>query len=95
MRFLESTIKAAILHPEEEVRVTAVTYFCGSFSPDESIMPLVILAVETHGRGKAFRILLEPQSAKTVCPQTKASQNARTHGNGRFAESAPRASSRR
>ena len=62
MRLLEPKIKAAILHPEEEVRVTAVSYFSGSFSQDESIMPLVIQAVETYGREKAFRILRAAES---------------------------------
>ena len=61
-RLLEPTIKAAILHPEEEVRVTAVSYFSGSFSPDESMMALVIQAVETYGRDKAFRILRAAES---------------------------------
>lgn len=62
MRLLEPKIKAAILHPEEEVRVTAVSYFSGSFSQDETIMPLVIQAVETYGRDKAFRILRAAES---------------------------------
>lgn len=57
MRLAESTIKAAILHPEEEARLTAVSYFSGSFSQDEAVMPLVIQAVERYGRDKAFRIL--------------------------------------
>ena len=62
MRLLEPKIKAAILHPDEEVRVTAVSYFSGSFSQDETIMPLVIQAVETYGREKAFRILRAAES---------------------------------
>ncbi len=51
------TIKVASLHPEEEVRVAALSYFAGSFSQDTSIMPLVIQAVERFGRDKAFRIV--------------------------------------
>ena len=62
MRLLEPKIKAAILHPEEEIRVTAVSYFSGSFSQDETIMPLVIQAVETYGRDKAFRTLRAAES---------------------------------
>lgn len=57
MRLLEPKIKAAILHPEEEVRVAAVSYFSGSLSRDETIMFVVIKAVEMYGRHQAFRIL--------------------------------------
>ena len=70
MRLSESTIKAAILHPEEEVRLTATRYFSGSVSQDETIMPLVVQAVERHGRSSAFHILREaehlPQSPATT-----------------------------
>ena len=62
MRCREATIKAAILHPEEEVRLAAVSYFSGSYSRDETVMPLVIRAVETYGRDKAFRILRAAES---------------------------------
>lgn len=62
MRLLEAKITAAILHPEEEVRVAAVSYFSGSFSQDETIMPAVIKAVEMYGRDKAFRILRAAES---------------------------------
>ncbi len=62
MRLLDAKIKAAILHPEEEVRVTAVSYFSRSFSQDETVMPLVIQAVETYGRERAFHILRAAES---------------------------------
>lgn len=66
MQFTESQIKAAILHPEEEVRLTALAYFADSYSTDESIMSAVIEAIETHGRESAFRTLRDadrlPQS---------------------------------
>ena len=62
MRLPEPKIKAAILHPEEEVRGTAVSYFSGSFSQDTTIMPLVIQAVETYGRKEAFHILRAAES---------------------------------
>jgi len=68
MRLPESKIKEAILHPEEEVRLTAVSYFADSYSQDESVMPLVIQAVETYGKNTAFRILRDAQRL----PQTKA-----------------------
>jgi len=57
MRLPVEKIKAAILHPEEEVRLTAVRYFVESSSGDASIMPLVIQAVEQYDHGSAFRIL--------------------------------------
>jgi hypothetical protein len=50
-------IKQGIFRPEEEVRVTAVAYFTESFSPDATIMPLVIEAVEKYGRNSSFSIL--------------------------------------
>jgi len=57
VRLPESALRAAILHPEEEVRLAAVTYFSGAMSRDETIMPAVIQAVERHGRDRAFRML--------------------------------------
>ena len=50
MRLSEDKIKQAILHPDPEVREMAVRYFADSFSPDSTIMPLVIQALEKHGR---------------------------------------------
>jgi hypothetical protein len=70
MRLSESAIQAALLHPEEEVRVTAAAYFSGSYSRSEAVMPPVIQAVERYGRNKAFRILRSaerlPQTTATV-----------------------------
>lgn len=50
MRCPEAKIKDAILDPDFEIRSRATRYFAKSFSPDPSIMPLVIKAVETYGR---------------------------------------------
>jgi hypothetical protein len=70
MRLPVEKIQAAILHPEEEVRLTAVRYFVDSASGDASIMPLVIQAVEKYGRGSSFRILRDAddllQTASTL-----------------------------
>ena len=70
MRLSEAKIKAAIQHPEQEVRLTALGYFADSYSGDESVMPLVIQAVETYGIEKAFRILRDaerlPQTDQTI-----------------------------
>ena len=71
MRLPESKIKAAILHPEEEVRLTALAYFADSFTIDESLMPLVIESVEKYGRESAFRILRDAERL----PQTETSFN--------------------
>ena len=67
MRLPESKIKQAILHPEEEVRITAVLYF--SHSDDPEVMPLVIEAIEKYGRESAFRILRDSESL-TQSPAT-------------------------
>ena len=70
MRAPESKIKEAILHPEEEVRLTALAYFARSQTADGTIMPLVIQAVERYGRDKAFGILRGaddlPQTEATI-----------------------------
>jgi hypothetical protein len=61
MRLSEAKIKHAILHPEEEVRLTAVSYFADSFSSDPEIMPLVIPAIEKFGRETSFQILRDAE----------------------------------
>jgi hypothetical protein len=70
MPLLESKIKQGILHPEEEVRLTALGYFAGSHTADETIMPLVIEAAEKYGWRQAFRLLRDgddlPQTVATV-----------------------------
>jgi hypothetical protein len=68
MRYPEYKIKEAILHTEEEVRLTALGYFADSFTDDESIMPLVIEVVEKYGRASAFRVLRDADRL----PQTEA-----------------------
>ncbi len=66
----ESQIKAALLHPEEEIRLWAVDYFAEARYDDDSIMPLVIQSVEKFGRETAFDILHRgmrlPQTEATV-----------------------------
>jgi hypothetical protein len=63
-------IKEAILHPEEEIREKAFHYFSDAPCQDESIMPLVIEAVEKYGREMGFRLLRDaerlPQTDATV-----------------------------
>ena len=70
MRLPVEDIKGGILHPEEEVRLTAVEYFAESFSLDGTVMPLVIQAVNKYGRAPSFRLLRKAeqlqQSASTL-----------------------------
>ncbi len=66
----ESKIKEAILHPVHEIREKALHYFSDANCDDETIMPLVIQAVEKYGREMGFRILRDaerlPQTEATV-----------------------------
>src|SRR5262249_39609926 len=57
MRLSEDRIKEAILHPDLDIRVRATSYFARSFSPDPSVMPLVIRSVETYGREDGYRLI--------------------------------------
>jgi hypothetical protein len=70
MRFPESKIKEAILHPDPEVRDRAASYFARSSPPDPTIMPLVIQALQTHGKKDAYRLVgiawHLPQSDQTI-----------------------------
>ena len=55
METLEAKIKQAILHPEAEVRGTAVRHFSCEFSRDTTVMDWVIRAVQQYGRDGAGR----------------------------------------
>ena len=57
MRYPEDKIKEAILHPDPEIRQRATRYFSDSYSPDPSIMPQVIKAVQTYGREGAYHLI--------------------------------------
>lgn len=48
MRLAEDQIKRGILHPDPKVRSLAVRYFSDAESQDQTIMPLVIQAVEKY-----------------------------------------------
>lgn len=54
MRYPESKIKEAILHPDLDVRDAAIRYFYSSTAPDSTLMPLAIQAIERYGRTNAF-----------------------------------------
>ncbi len=55
MRLPAEKIKEAILDPDPRLRLAAVCYFGRSFSPDPTIMPLVIQAFERYG-SEAFEM---------------------------------------
>ena len=61
MRLAESEIKAAIVHPEAEIREQALDFYSDVCSRDQSVMPLVIEAVEQYGRENAFSILRDAE----------------------------------
>jgi uncharacterized protein YchJ len=54
MRYPEDKIKEAILHPDLDVRDTAIRYFYSSTSPDHTLMPLAIQAIKRYGQTKSF-----------------------------------------
>jgi len=54
MRLSEEKIKAGILHPDKDVREMVIRYFAESSIVDDTVMPLVIQAVEKYGRTEAF-----------------------------------------
>ena len=70
MRLSEDKIKQAILHPELDVRDTAIRYFYSSTNPDQTLMPLAIQAFKRYGRTKAFSFThylnLLPQTEQTI-----------------------------
>ncbi len=68
MRLAESQIKVGILHAEEEVRLQAVGYWADCHGRDETIMPLVIQAVERYGRSSAFRMLRDAERLVQTAP---------------------------
>jgi SEC-C motif len=53
MRLPEDKIQEAILHPDLDVRDTAIRYFYSS-TPDPTLMPLAIQAIEHYGQTGAF-----------------------------------------
>ena len=57
MRFPESKIKEAILHPDPGIRQRATRYFATPGCRDASIMPLVVKAVQSFGRENAWQLV--------------------------------------
>ena len=54
MRLTADKVKEGILHAEQDVRDAAAHYFANVYSSDQTIMPLVILAIEKYGFEAAF-----------------------------------------
>ena len=69
-RLSADTIKQGLLHPDVDARFAALHYFAEAHSPDPSVMPVVIDALDRYGRTSAFRFLypitLLTQSEATV-----------------------------
>jgi hypothetical protein len=70
VRLSEDKIKEAILHPDLDVRDTAIRYFYSSTTPDQTLMPLAIEAIEKYGRTSAFSFThylnFLPQTEQTI-----------------------------
>jgi uncharacterized small protein (DUF1192 family) len=70
VRLSEDKIREAILHPDLDVRDTAVRYFYSSTAPDQNLMPLAIEAIEKYGRTEAFSFThylnVLPQTEQTI-----------------------------
>lgn len=70
MRTPDERIKAAILHPEGKVRLTAVRYFSQTYNADATIMPIVAEALDRYDHRTNEDILwlchFLPQSASTI-----------------------------
>jgi len=56
-RLPADAIKQGLLHPDADVRFTALHHFADAHSPDASVMPVVIDALEKYGRHGTFQFL--------------------------------------
>jgi hypothetical protein len=70
VRLAEDKIKDAILHPDLDVRDTAIRYFYSLTTPDQTLMPLAIEAIEKYGRTRALSythyLNILPQTEQTI-----------------------------
>ena len=83
MRLPEDKIKAAILHPDVDIRDRAIDYFAKSYSSDLSVMPLIIQAMKTFPKQDSVYVLCAarelPQTPETlawVIDELNVEQNA-------------------
>jgi hypothetical protein len=56
-RLTDDKIKAGILHADVDVRFAVLHYFADCYSPDPTVMPVAIEAIERFGRTKVFRFI--------------------------------------
>lgn len=70
MRYPREKIQEAILHPDINIRERAVNYFTQAYSPDPSLMPTVIEAIEKYGRTDEAIRLIELAGGLRQTPET-------------------------
>jgi len=70
MRYPREKIQEAILHPDIKIRERAVSYFALAYSPDPSLMPMVIQAIEKYGRTDEATRLIEIAQRLRQTPET-------------------------
>lgn len=61
MRLAESQIRSALLHDDEEIRCTAVSWYTEGFNRDPSVMPVVLESVSRFGPASSWRVMREAQ----------------------------------
>ena len=54
MRLSEDQIRQGILHADKAVRLACLQYFADCYSPNPTVMPVVIEALERYGRTETF-----------------------------------------
>jgi hypothetical protein len=78
-RLTEDQIKGGLLHADIDVRFAALNYFADGYSPNPTVMPVVIEALERFGRTRAFRFTYPvPELAQTEPTIRWAVQELRT-----------------
>jgi len=81
----ESKIKEAFLHPQEAIRLYALTYYSEARCEDASIMPLVIRSAEKFGREMAWQVLFDAPGVATERGHCRLGRQ-RTLAGARFAQ---------
>lgn len=69
MRLSEDQVKQAILHSDPQLRFAAIEYFTRALSPNTSVMPLAIQAIERFGWDEAFWAI-HPLAELAQTPET-------------------------
>ncbi len=84
-RLTADAIKQGLLHPDADVRFAALHHFADAHSPDASVMPVVIDALEKYGRHGTFQFLhlitdLAQSEATVAWAVKELTRHARTEG---------------